>query len=69
MGFRPAFVRGSSQGEAIEVVTDAGPLSAPDADDLKRDVQYRGLPDWVGEKLNSGAALDPRDEDPIHELR
>jgi hypothetical protein len=36
---------------------------------LKRDVQYRGLPDWVGEKLNRGAALDHRDEDPIYEQR
>lgn len=44
-------------------------LDAPDARDLKRDVLYRALPDWVGEKLNQGAALDPRDEDPIYEQR
>ena len=44
-------------------------LEAPDAEDLKRDVHYRGLPDWMGEKLNRGAALDPRDEDPIYEQR
>ena len=44
-------------------------LDAPDATDLKRDVFYRALPDWVGEKLNQGAGLDPRDEDPIYEQR
>lgn len=42
-------------------------LAGPDADDLKKDVLYRDLPTWVPEKLNRGAALDPRDEDPIYE--
>lgn len=44
-------------------------LGAASADDLKQDVVYRALPDWVGGKLNRGAALDPRDEDPIYEQR
>lgn len=42
---------------------------APSAKDLKQDVVYRGLPDWIEGKLNRGAALDPRDEDPIYEQR
>ncbi len=37
--------------------------------DLKRDVAYLALEDWMGRKLNRGAALDPRDEDPIYEQR
>jgi Fe-S-cluster-containing dehydrogenase component len=44
-------------------------LAAPNATDLKQDVFYRALPDWIGGKLNRGAALDPRDEDPIYEQR
>lgn len=48
---------------------DTRPLTGPDAFDLKRDVVYRGLADWVSGKLNRGAALDPRDEDPIYEQR
>ena len=48
---------------------DAVPLHGPEANDLKQDVVYRALPDWVGRKLNRGAALDPRDEDPIYEQR
>jgi Fe-S-cluster-containing dehydrogenase component len=42
---------------------------APEAKDLKIDVGYRGLADWMGGKLNQGAALDTRDEDPIYEQR
>ena len=30
---------------------------------------YRALPDWVSGKLNRGAELDPRDEDPTYEQR
>ncbi len=44
-------------------------LTGPNAKDLKVDVIYRGLALWVGEKMNQGAALDPRDEDPIYEQR
>ena len=44
-------------------------LTGPEATDLKEDVVYRDLPDWVAGKLNRGAALDPRDEDPIYEQR
>lgn len=42
-------------------------LKSADAPDLKRDVLYRGLEDWMSGKINQGAALDPRDEDPIYE--
>ena len=42
-------------------------LKGPDATDLKKSVVYRALPEWVGAKLNQGAALDARDEDPIYE--
>ena len=33
------------------------------------DVVYLELADWVSEKLNRGAELDPRDDDPIYEQR
>lgn len=49
--------------------SDLRALEAPRARDLKQDVLYRGLPDWLGPKLNQGAALDPNDEDPIYEQR
>jgi len=75
-GLDPACVRACptdallfGEREAIDVVPDADSLSSPEADDLKRDVWYRGLPAWVGGKLNRGAALDPRDADPIYEQR
>ena len=48
---------------------DTVALSGPDAEDLKEDVVYRSLPAWFGGQLNRGAALDPRDEDPIYEQR
>jgi len=44
-------------------------LDAKQARDLKEDVVYIGLEDWVGETLNRGAALDPKDPDPIYEQR
>jgi len=44
-------------------------LEGPEATDLKQDVVYLGLEDWVAGKLNRGADLDPRDEDPIYEQR
>lgn len=46
---------------------DTREITGPDATDLKGNVAYRGLEPWVSEKLNRGAALDPRDEDPIYE--
>ena len=49
--------------------SDARPLSAPEAVDLKTDVLYLGLEDWVSGKIHKGAELDPRDEDPIYEQR
>lgn len=45
----------------------ARPLISPSAPDLKRDVFYLGLEDWMAEKIHLGAPLDPRDEDPIYE--
>lgn len=53
----------------IAALAEARDLEAPEADDLKQDVVYLGLEDWVGSHLNRGAALDPRDEDPIYEQR
>ena len=53
-------------GAARPIVPGAESASGVEPD-LKRDVYYRGLPDWVAGKLNRGAALDPRDEDPIYE--
>ncbi len=47
----------------------AGPLVAASAPDLKQDVAYIGLEDWVSGRIHRGAALDPRDEDPIYEQR
>lgn len=46
---------------------EATRLEAPDADDLKRDVHYVELEDFVSGKIHRGAQLDPRDEDPIYE--
>ena len=75
-GLAPACVRACPTdairfGEYDDVVTDGEDqsLSGPDATDLKKDVVYRDLPSWVGGKLNRGAGLDPRDEDPIYEQR
>lgn len=45
----------------------AKPLRVPTAPDLKQDVFYLGLGDWMAQKVNRGASLDPRDEDPIYE--
>ena len=75
-GLAPACVRACPTdairfGEHDELVA-SGPsqtLAGPDATDLKQDVVYCDLPDWVGTKLNRGAELDPRDEDPIYEQR
>ncbi|MCX2980655.1 hypothetical protein EYC98_07165 [Halieaceae bacterium IMCC14734] len=52
-----------------ELESDIRRLAGPDATDLKQEVVYRALPEWVGAKLNQGAALDPKDEDPIYEQR
>ncbi|MEM7411395.1 MAG: hypothetical protein AAF430_14245 [Myxococcota bacterium] len=48
---------------------DLETLQGPDADDLKQNVVYRGLEAWMENALHRGAALDPRDEDPIYEQR
>lgn len=44
-------------------------LDGPEAEDLKRNVRYRGLEAWMGRAMHRGVALDPRDEDPIYEQR
>ena len=49
--------------------TDAGPLAGPEAKDLKQNVTYVGLAGFEGDQLHRGAALDPRDPDPIYEQR
>ena len=77
MGFDPACVRACPTdalryGEASDAlrareVTSA--LAGPDADDLKQDVQYLGLEGFEADHLHRGAALDPRDPDPIYEQR
>ncbi len=54
---------------AVADAADTTTLEGPEADDLKQDVVYRDLPTWVSTKLHRGAALDPRDEDPIYEQR
>lgn len=45
------------------------PLEGPEANDLKRNVTYIGLAGFEGDELHRGAALDPRDPDPIYEQR
>ena len=47
----------------------SGPLQGPEANDLKRNVTYIGLAGFEGDELYRGAALDPRDPDPIYEQR
>lgn len=59
----------SSSVSRLAATEAAKPLEAPEAPDLKRDVVYLGLEDWVGGRIHKGAALDPRDEDPIYEQR
>ena len=75
-GLAPACVRACPTeairfGDHDDVTADGvnQKLTGPEATDLKEDVVYRDLPDWVAGKLNRGAALDPRDEDPIYEQR
>lgn len=48
---------------------DTKPLAGPDLVDSKKDVVYIGLDDFVSKEINRGAALDPRDSDPIYEQR
>ena len=44
-------------------------LAGREAKDLKANVSYIGLAGFEAEHLNQGAALDPRDPDPIYEQR
>lgn len=82
-GFQPACVRAcptkalifgdaADAGSQLRASMEQQPtreLSAPGADDLKSGVHYVGAEAWIDAKLNRGAALDPRDEDPIYEQR
>lgn len=83
VGLEPACVRACPTdalvyGDAAEADSPLGalmkkqptaPLEGPEADDLKGAVHYVGVEGWMGDKLNRGAALDPRDEDPIYEQK
>jgi Fe-S-cluster-containing dehydrogenase component len=44
-------------------------LEGPHLSDSKRDVVYVGLESFVSSEINLGAALDPRDADPIYEQK
>jgi len=44
-------------------------LEGPELTDGKRDVVYIGLESFVSSEIHLGAALDPRDADPIYEQK
>ena len=60
-----------NDGAVVEVLAtqETAPLSGPEATDLKANVVYVGLAGFEGDQLHRGAALDPRDPDPIYEQR
>jgi len=67
-----ALVYGERSGDAIAPLLarhETLALEGPEATDLKRNVTYIGLVGFEGEQLHRGAALDPRDPDPIYEQR
>jgi len=67
-----ALVYGESDSEVLESLLskhEVKALTGPEAKDLKANVQYIGLAGFEGEELHRGAALDPRDPDPIYEQR
>jgi Fe-S-cluster-containing dehydrogenase component len=74
-GLDPACVRAcptdalryGASAESLRSSQPSGALAGPDAEDLKENVFYVGLAGFESGKLNRGAALDPRDEDPIYE--
>lgn len=51
--------------EAADAPAGSRPLREPA--ETKPGVRYVGHADWQEKKLNRGAALDPKDEDPIYE--
>lgn len=65
-----ALIHGDLEGALGKQAATLGAGSFPGAKqeaDLKENVVYLGAEAWMGDKLNRGAALDPRDEDPIYE--
>jgi len=67
-----ALIYGERDGESIARLLakhETKPLEGPEAKDLKANVTYIGLKGFEGSELNRGAALDPRDPDPIYEQR
>jgi Fe-S-cluster-containing dehydrogenase component len=67
-----ALVYGERDGAQLAPVLarhETGSLEGPEATDLKSNVTYIGLEGFEGRQLNRGAALDPRDPDPIYEQR
>ena len=67
-----ALVYGERNGGVLAArLADSGAeaLSGSEATDLKKNVTYIGLAGFEGEQLHRGAALDPRDPDPIYEQR
>jgi Fe-S-cluster-containing dehydrogenase component len=65
-----ALVYGERESDAISSLRsrhETKPLTGPEATDLKRNVTYIGLAGFEGGELHRGAALDPRDPDPIYE--
>ena len=77
VGLDPACVRAcptdallyGDRADSLRNSESTAPLTGPEAHDLKENVFYVGLAGFESEKLNQGAALDPRDEDPIYEQR
>ncbi len=67
-----ALVYGERESDPIAALVEAHetePLSGPEATDLKQNVTYIGLAGFEGRELHRGAALDPRDPDPIYEQK
>lgn len=67
-----ALVYGERESNPVASLLEAHktkPLDGPEATDLKTNVAYIGLAGFEGKQLHRGAALDPRDPDPIYEQR
>jgi Fe-S-cluster-containing dehydrogenase component len=79
VGLDPACVRSCPTDALVYGERESGPITAllsayetkplqgPEATDLKENVTYIGLAGFEGDQLHQGAALDPRDPDPIYE--
>ena len=67
-----ALIYGERESTALISITEKHapqPPQGPEAEDLKKNVSYIGLAGFEGNQLHRGAALDPRDPDPIYEQR